>query len=53
MYCNAIAAGGDAEWTFAWKQFQNMSVATEAEKLRSALACTRQPWLLNRCARAG
>lgn len=50
MYCNAIAAGGDTEWTFAWEQFQNTTVATEAEKLRSALACTKQPWLINRCA---
>uniref|UniRef100_A0A7N8XFX5 Aminopeptidase n=1 Tax=Mastacembelus armatus TaxID=205130 RepID=A0A7N8XFX5_9TELE len=48
MYCNAIAAGGAEEWEFAWLQFKNASIATEAEKLRSAMACTKQPWLLNR-----
>lgn len=50
VYCNAIAAGDHAEWNFAWEQFQNQSVASEAEKLRSALACTKQPWLINRSA---
>lgn len=50
VYCNAIAAGGQVEWDFAWGQFQKMTVATEAEKLRSALACTKQPWLINRYA---
>ncbi|XP_061578143.1 alanyl (membrane) aminopeptidase b, tandem duplicate 1 [Cololabis saira] len=48
VYCNAIAAGGAAEWDFAWSQFRNSTIASEAEKLRSAMACTRIPWLLNR-----
>ncbi|XP_077424398.1 aminopeptidase N-like [Vanacampus margaritifer] len=48
VYCNAIAAGGAKEWDFAWSEFQNATIATEAEKLRAALACTKQPWLLNR-----
>ncbi|TNN32735.1 Aminopeptidase Ey [Liparis tanakae] len=48
VYCNAIAAGGAQEWEFAWEQFQNTTIASEAEKLRSSLACTKQPWLLNR-----
>ncbi|XP_054476640.1 aminopeptidase N-like isoform X1 [Anoplopoma fimbria] len=48
VYCNAIAAGGAKEWEFAWSQFQNATIAIEADKLRSALACTKQPWLLNR-----
>nr|XP_020506937.1 aminopeptidase N-like [Labrus bergylta] len=48
VYCNAIAAGGAAEWEFAWSQFKSASIAIEADKLRYALACTRQPWLLNR-----
>lgn len=50
VYCNAIAAGGQDEWDFAWRQFQSMTVATEAEKLRSALSCTKQQWLINRYA---
>ncbi|KAJ8344160.1 hypothetical protein SKAU_G00314890 [Synaphobranchus kaupii] len=48
VYCSAIAAGDVAEWDFGWKMFLNASLASEAEKLRSALACTKQPWLLNR-----
>nr|XP_046251148.1 alanyl (membrane) aminopeptidase b isoform X2 [Scatophagus argus] len=48
VYCNAIAAGGAEEWEFAWSQFKNATIAIEADKLRSALACTKQPWLLNR-----
>ncbi|XP_072241404.1 aminopeptidase N-like [Leuresthes tenuis] len=48
VYCNAIAAGGAAEWEFAWSQFRNATIASEAEKIRAALACTKQPWLLNR-----
>ncbi|XP_049579447.1 aminopeptidase N-like [Syngnathus scovelli] len=48
VYCNAIAAGGAKEWDFAWSEFQNATIASEAEKLRAALACTKQPWLLNR-----
>nr|XP_057931223.1 aminopeptidase Ey-like isoform X2 [Doryrhamphus excisus]XP_057931224.1 aminopeptidase Ey-like isoform X2 [Doryrhamphus excisus]XP_057931225.1 aminopeptidase Ey-like isoform X2 [Doryrhamphus excisus]XP_057931226.1 aminopeptidase Ey-like isoform X2 [Doryrhamphus excisus]XP_057931227.1 aminopeptidase Ey-like isoform X2 [Doryrhamphus excisus] len=48
VYCNAIAAGGAKEWEFAWSEFENATIAIEAEKLRAALACTKQPWLLNR-----
>uniref|UniRef100_A0A674E7U4 Alanyl aminopeptidase, membrane n=1 Tax=Salmo trutta TaxID=8032 RepID=A0A674E7U4_SALTR len=48
VYCNAIAAGGVEEWDFAWTMFKNATVATEAAKLRSALSCTKVPWLLNR-----
>ncbi|KAM6937383.1 aminopeptidase N-like [Xenentodon cancila] len=48
VYCSAIAAGGAVEWNFVWSQFKKASIAIEAEKLRSALACTQQPWLLNR-----
>ncbi|KAG7263697.1 hypothetical protein CRUP_007765 [Coryphaenoides rupestris] len=48
VYCSAIAAGGAKEWNFAWEQFQSATIATEAEKLRAALACTKQPWLLNK-----
>ncbi|XP_072888855.1 aminopeptidase N-like isoform X2 [Hemitrygon akajei] len=48
VYCNAIASGGEKEWDFAWNKFKNATIATESEKLRVALACTKQPWLLNR-----
>ncbi|KAL7866778.1 hypothetical protein AOLI_G00145920 [Acnodon oligacanthus] len=48
VYCYAIAAGGVEEWDFGWRMFKMATVAAEAVKLRSALACTREPWLLNR-----
>uniref|UniRef100_A0A8C3AQD7 Aminopeptidase n=1 Tax=Cyclopterus lumpus TaxID=8103 RepID=A0A8C3AQD7_CYCLU len=48
VYCSAIAAGGEKEWDFAWSMFKNATIATEADKLMSALSCTKEPWLLNR-----
>ncbi|KAL2093495.1 hypothetical protein ACEWY4_010807 [Coilia grayii] len=48
VYCSAIAAGGVQEWDHGWKMFQSATIATEADKLRSSLACASQPWLLNR-----
>ncbi|XP_064191653.1 aminopeptidase N-like [Anguilla rostrata] len=48
VYCSAIAAGGAEEWDFGWKMFKTATIATEADKLMYALACTKQPWLLKR-----
>ncbi|XP_045680750.1 aminopeptidase N [Phyllostomus hastatus] len=48
VYCNAIAEGGEEEWNFAWEQFQAATLVNEADKLRAALACTKQVWLLDR-----
>lgn len=48
VYCVAMAAGGAEEWDFGWEMFKKASIAAEAVKLRSALSCTKQPWLLNR-----
>uniref|UniRef100_A0A8C9VNP9 Aminopeptidase n=1 Tax=Scleropages formosus TaxID=113540 RepID=A0A8C9VNP9_SCLFO len=48
VYCSAIAEGGVEEWDFGWKMFESASIAAEAEKIRTALTCTKQPWLLNR-----
>ncbi|KAK3564167.1 hypothetical protein QTP86_009424 [Hemibagrus guttatus] len=48
VYCQAIAAGGVTQWDFAWSMFQNATIATEAEKLRAAMACSTTPWILNR-----
>lgn len=47
-YCSAIAAGGEEEWNFAWEMFRKSNDATENDKLRAAMACATQPWLLNR-----
>uniref|UniRef100_A0A8C5M6W0 Aminopeptidase n=1 Tax=Leptobrachium leishanense TaxID=445787 RepID=A0A8C5M6W0_9ANUR len=48
IYCNAIANGGEAEWNFAWTKFKESDIAQESDKLRSSLACSREPWILNR-----
>ncbi|XP_038556676.1 aminopeptidase N-like [Micropterus salmoides] len=48
VYCSAIAFGGVKEWDFAWRMFKNATLASEASRLRSAMACTKAPWLLNR-----
>ncbi|KAM9376141.1 aminopeptidase Ey-like [Pholidichthys leucotaenia] len=47
IYCHAIAEGDANEWDFAWEQF-NQTNAIEADKLRYAMSCSKQPWLLNR-----
>uniref|UniRef100_A0A3P8SK36 Aminopeptidase n=1 Tax=Amphiprion percula TaxID=161767 RepID=A0A3P8SK36_AMPPE len=48
IYCQAVAAGGKAEWEFAWDQFLSSSDTSEKVQLREALSCTRKIWLLNR-----
>lgn len=48
VYCQAIATGGEEEWEFAWKMFQTATAASERDRLRHALSCTRSIWLLNR-----
>ncbi|XP_072004560.1 aminopeptidase N-like [Engystomops pustulosus] len=48
IYCNAIAVGGEEEWNFLWQEFTKTTNAQEADKLRAGLACSREPWILNR-----
>nr|XP_033483089.1 aminopeptidase N-like isoform X2 [Epinephelus lanceolatus] len=48
VYCYAIAYGGVEEWDFAWRMLKNATLASEASRLRTALACAKAPWLLNR-----
>lgn len=48
VYCSAIAFGGVEEWDFAWTMFKDATLASEASRLRAAMACTKAPWLLNR-----
>ncbi|KAF1387135.1 hypothetical protein PFLUV_G00102120 [Perca fluviatilis] len=48
VYCSAMAAGDEEEWEFGWLQFKNATVASEASKLMSALACTNNTQLLER-----
>ena len=48
-YCLAIANGGEKEFNFAWERFKKSQVASEKKIILSALACTKEVWLLNRC----
>uniref|UniRef100_A0A8C3V845 Aminopeptidase n=2 Tax=Catharus ustulatus TaxID=91951 RepID=A0A8C3V845_CATUS len=48
IYCSMVATGGEEVWDFLWQKFQEAPVVSEADKLRSALACSREPWILNR-----
>ncbi|KAI4875799.1 hypothetical protein NFI96_017138 [Prochilodus magdalenae] len=48
IYCSAIASGDEDDWDFAWGQYEEATIATEKDKLRYALSCTKKIWLLNR-----
>ncbi len=48
VYCTAIRNGGEAAWNFAYNQFKVANVAAERVRLLDALACTQEPWLINR-----
>ncbi|NXN31812.1 AMPN Aminopeptidase, partial [Nycticryphes semicollaris] len=48
IYCSIVATGGEDAWNFIWRRFKEATVVSEADKLRAALACSPQPWILNR-----
>ncbi|XP_056308223.1 aminopeptidase N [Danio aesculapii] len=48
VYCSAIATGGAEEWDFGWKMFKIATIAIEADKLMSSLACAKNRTLLKR-----
>ncbi|NXK27134.1 AMPN Aminopeptidase, partial [Arenaria interpres] len=48
IYCSIVATGGEEAWDFIWKKFQEATVVSEADKLRTALSCSPKPWILNR-----
>ncbi|XP_047472166.1 aminopeptidase N-like [Penaeus chinensis] len=48
VYCRAIKEGGEAEWDFAWDQYLRTNVASEKTLLLSAMACTKEAWILSR-----
>lgn len=50
IYCNALAAGGEKEWEFAWEKYHSPNHTSDRDNLGSALACTTKIWLLNRWA---
>ncbi|XDV53208.1 hypothetical protein PO909_021772 [Leuciscus waleckii] len=49
VYCSAIATGGAEEWDFGWQMLpENATIAIEADKLMSSLACAKDHVLLKR-----
>ncbi|PKU32289.1 aminopeptidase n [Limosa lapponica baueri] len=48
IYCSIVATGGEDAWDFIWDRFQEATVVSEADKLRTALSCSPHPWILNR-----
>lgn len=48
VYCAAIAAGGEEEWNFGWKQYLASNVGSEKSTLLSSLGCTKKIWILSR-----
>ncbi|NXV59800.1 AMPN Aminopeptidase, partial [Molothrus ater] len=48
IYCSMVATGGDNAWQFLWEKFQEARVVSEADKLRTALSCSPDPWILSR-----
>ncbi|NXY50682.1 AMPN Aminopeptidase, partial [Ceuthmochares aereus] len=51
IYCSIVATGGEEAWDFIWERFREATVVSEADKLRTALACSTQPWILKRWVR--
>ncbi|NXO17352.1 AMPN Aminopeptidase, partial [Oriolus oriolus] len=48
IYCSMVATGGEEAWNFLWERFREAPVVSEADKLRTALSCSPQPWILSR-----
>ncbi|XP_071424308.1 aminopeptidase N [Pithys albifrons albifrons] len=48
IYCSMVATGGEDTWNFLWERFKEAVVVSEADKLRTALACSSESWILNR-----
>ena len=48
VYCSGVQAGGIEEWEFTLRQFKSEEHPTDKGRLRKALLCTDQSWLLYR-----
>ncbi|NXG22890.1 AMPN Aminopeptidase, partial [Grallaria varia] len=48
IYCSMVATGGEDAWNFLWDRFTEAVVVSEADKLRTALACSPHSWILSR-----
>ncbi|XP_062924747.1 aminopeptidase Q-like isoform X1 [Mobula hypostoma] len=48
IFCGAIRAGTDKEWDFVFSVYQNQTLRSEGRDLIYAMACSTEPWILNR-----
>ncbi|CAH1780259.1 unnamed protein product [Owenia fusiformis] len=51
VYCEAVQNGGWSEWSHVWDQYNRWTtdyIEFEKDRLRRALACTREPWILKK-----
>ncbi|XP_050098879.1 aminopeptidase N-like [Anopheles aquasalis] len=48
VYCNAIRSGRETQWNFLWQRYLRSNVGSEKIMIISALACTREVWLVER-----
>ncbi|XP_077988862.1 endoplasmic reticulum aminopeptidase 1-like [Glandiceps talaboti] len=48
IYCSGVRNGGEEEFNFIWQKYNTTVVPSEVRKLLSALACTKDPKLLQR-----
>ncbi|GCB83688.1 hypothetical protein scyTo_0024236 [Scyliorhinus torazame] len=48
IYCRSVSVGGEAEWEFAWRMFEQATTAAEVQNLRYSLACSMDHSLLTR-----
>lgn len=48
VYCSAIELGDEQDWNFLLSIYEKEQSAVEKQKILRALACSREPWLLQR-----
>ncbi|XP_064599402.1 aminopeptidase N-like [Liolophura sinensis] len=48
IYKTAIKYGDDTEWEFVYRKYKTVESGSERNKLRMALACSRDMWILKR-----
>jgi len=48
VYCQGVKHGDQEEWDLVWDRMVAATDQAEEARLRGALACTRQPWLLQK-----
>lgn len=48
VLCTGVAYGTSKDWDFVWQRYLKEDLASEKYRLLKSLACTREPWLLER-----